>query len=118
MGSWEVPRTEPGELPLITCGRVISLVLSHERPRSGQTKRACGFAAGPCRNFGSGGGIRTHDLRVMSPTSYQLLYPASCQRDPADPGRPGTRRDEGPYPKPGGAGVNQFNSSSDRKSVV
>ena len=26
--------------------------------------------------FGSGGRIRTCDLRVMSPTSYQLLYPA------------------------------------------
>ena len=24
----------------------------------------------------SGGRIRTSDLRVMSPTSYQLLYPA------------------------------------------
>ncbi len=26
--------------------------------------------------FGSGGGIRTRDLWVMSPTSYQLLHPA------------------------------------------
>ena len=25
---------------------------------------------------GCGGRIRTNDLRVMSPTSYQLLYPA------------------------------------------
>lgn len=25
---------------------------------------------------GSGGGIRTRDLRVMSPVSYQLLHPA------------------------------------------
>ena len=26
--------------------------------------------------FGSGSWIRTNGLRVMSPTSYQLLYPA------------------------------------------
>ena len=26
--------------------------------------------------FSSGGWTRTNDLRVMSPTSYQLLYPA------------------------------------------
>ena len=26
--------------------------------------------------FSSGGRTRTYDLRVMSPTSYQLLYPA------------------------------------------
>ena len=26
--------------------------------------------------YGCGGRIRTNDLRVMSPTSYQLLYPA------------------------------------------
>ena len=31
---------------------------------------------------GCGGRIRTCDLRVMSPTSYQLLYPAKswCRR--------------------------------------
>ena len=34
--------------------------------------------AGASRRFYlcSGGRIRTSDLRVMSPTSYQLLYPA------------------------------------------
>ena len=33
--------------------------------------------------FGSGGGIRTRDLWVMSPTSYQLLHPAivNCFKD-------------------------------------
>ena len=33
----------------------------------------------PCRNpvlFGCGGRTRTYDLRVMSPTSFQLLYSA------------------------------------------
>lgn len=29
-----------------------------------------------CQVFCCGGGIRTHDLWVMSPTSYQLLHPA------------------------------------------
>ncbi len=28
--------------------------------------------------FGCGGPIRTVDLRVMSPTSFQLLHPAEC----------------------------------------
>ena len=28
--------------------------------------------------YGCGGRIRTNDLRVMSPTSYQLLYTAIC----------------------------------------
>ena len=31
------------------------------------------------RNHGCGRGTRTHDLRVMSPTSYQLLHPAIYQ---------------------------------------
>ena len=30
----------------------------------------------PLKLLGCGGRIRTNDLRVMSPTSYQLLYPA------------------------------------------
>ena len=30
----------------------------------------------PVVNFSSGGRTRTSGLRVMSPTSYQLLYPA------------------------------------------
>ncbi len=30
--------------------------------------------------FGCGGPIRTVDLRVMSPTSFQLLHPAECVR--------------------------------------
>ena len=44
--------------------------------------------AGPERNFlilrelrTSGGRTRTYDLRVMSPTSYQLLYPASVYHE-------------------------------------
>ena len=32
----------------------------------------------PGGHGGCGGRIRTNDLRVMSPTSYQLLYPAIC----------------------------------------
>ena len=40
--------------------------VSHLQP----TGAFCGFKF-------SGGGIRTLDLRVMSPTSYQLLHPAS-----------------------------------------
>ncbi len=32
-------------------------------------------AVSPFRCFGSGGGIRTHGLRVMSPTSYQTALP-------------------------------------------
>ena len=36
----------------------------------------CGLASHwPTRRFGSGGGIRTHDLRVMSPTSYRTALP-------------------------------------------
>lgn len=31
--------------------------------------------------FSSGGGIRTRDLRVMSPVSYQLLHPAMKARN-------------------------------------
>jgi hypothetical protein len=40
------------------------------RPGSGDPGR-CGVLCG----FGSGGGIRTPDLRVMSPTSYHCSTP-------------------------------------------
>ena len=32
-------------------------------------------------NFGCGGRTRTYDLRVMSPTSFQLLYSAILHED-------------------------------------
>ena len=36
------------------------------------------------RNFGCGGRTRTYDLRVMSPTSFQLLYSAIFTLHPLD----------------------------------
>src|SRR5438552_589832 len=38
-------------------------------------KRRTRVAASPCRIESSGGRIRTSDLRVMSPTSYQAALP-------------------------------------------
>ena len=43
-----------------------TLVLLHIR-----SIRTCRYYGGDCR-----GGIRTRDLRVMSPTSYHCYYPA------------------------------------------
>src|SRR5699024_10754460 len=41
-----------------------------------KSKRNHRFPAGKRRFYGCGRRTRTSDLRVMSPTSYQLLYPA------------------------------------------
>jgi hypothetical protein len=38
-------------------------------------KRGLGNFLSPCYHFGSGGRIRTYDLRVMSPTSYLTAPP-------------------------------------------
>ena len=53
--------------------------------------------------FGCGGRTRTYDLRVMSPTSFQLLYSAILiffvQIQP-EPGSPGYEPDEHPFAVP------------------
>src|SRR4051812_15969379 len=46
----------------------------------GQKKKGTRIAASPFQFGSSGGGIRTSDLRVMSPTSYQAALP----RDPVE----------------------------------
>ena len=38
-------------------------------------KKDLEYSLSPCHYFGSGGWIRTNDLRVMSPTSYQTAPP-------------------------------------------
>ena len=43
--------------------------------KTGNKKGATIFNVTPCYCFGSGGWIRTNDLRVMSPTSYQTAPP-------------------------------------------
>ena len=48
-------------------------VKHYEKKKSAETLINKGFSA---LNFGCGGRTRTCDLRVMSPTSYQLLHPA------------------------------------------
>ena len=44
-------------------------------PRSLKKHNSLGFSRGCCERFSSGGRIRTSDLRVMSPTSYQAALP-------------------------------------------
>ena len=43
--------------------------------KTGHKKRAYEINVSPCICCGSGGWIRTNDLRVMSPTSYQTAPP-------------------------------------------
>src|SRR5277367_2373001 len=48
--------------------------LGYKHPNSAN-KKGTRIAASPFRSFSSGGRIRTSDLRVMSPTSYQAALP-------------------------------------------
>ena len=54
---------------------------STRRLRQAHDKRPMRWASAVCDGTGSGSGIRTHDLRVMSPTSYRCSIPQRGHRE-------------------------------------
>src|SRR4051812_15760237 len=76
-----------------------------------QPKPMCHASGGPKHPAGSGGGTRTHNLRINSPPLCQLSYPgpklAESTNGPLIPevglplhDRLGGNRDEAPFPVP------------------
>ena len=60
---------------------IIEILGKADKHRKKENSRNWVFHNSDYFSNGCGGRIRTNDLRVMSPTSYQLLYPAIFSAD-------------------------------------